>query len=82
MLQLADDTALPNSSFEQLKASFEEILKYSSLKYMHINSNKTHLHISKDNTIITDIVIDNNIVITAAPKKSMHLPRHVVNQHK
>ena len=61
--------SVPNLSFEQLKASFAEILKYSSLKYMHINFNKTHYsHMSKDNTIITDIVINNNIVITAAPK--------------
>ena len=36
---------------------------------MHINFNKTHyLLMSEDKIIITDSVIDNNIVITAAPK--------------
>ena len=68
LLQLADDTALPNSSLEQLNTSFEEIIHYSTRKFMHINFDITHyLHMSKFNPITEDIVIHDNIVITPAP---------------
>ena len=68
LLQLADDTALPNSSLEQLTISFEELIDYSIRKLMHINFDKTnYLHMSKFNPITEDIVIHDNIVITSAP---------------
>ena len=55
LLQLADDTALPNSLLEQLKISFEELIDYSTRKFMHINFDKTHyLHMSKFNHITED----------------------------